>query len=158
MDSRRRNVLLLQLPIPPAGPEPVQHNVPLAAAYLKLFARRRGLEAAGYQIDLLAPAVANTLGDQGLVKEILSRGPWMVGFTCYVWNVERSLWIAERLKQAQPGLRIVIGGPEVTPDNDWVLRHPAVDFAVVGEGEQTFADLLEALGRETGTVLLCRKP
>ena len=72
-------------------------------------------------------------------------GPWLVGFTCYVWNVERALWIAERLKQARPELWIVLGGPEVTPDNDWVLRHPAVDYAVIGEGEQTFAELLEAL-------------
>ena len=38
-------ILLVQLPIPPAGHEPVRGNVPLAAGYLKLLARRRGLEA-----------------------------------------------------------------------------------------------------------------
>jgi radical SAM superfamily enzyme YgiQ (UPF0313 family) len=144
----RRTVLLLQLPIPPPGPQAVEHNVPLAAGYLKLFARNRGLEKAGYQIDLLPPPLANTLGDRGLVEEILSRQPWMVGFTCYVWNVERSLWIAERLKQQRPELRIVLGGPEITADNHRVLGHPAVDYAVLGEGEQTFAELLEALLRE----------
>ena len=78
---------------------------------------------------------------------MLARDPWMVGLTCYVWNVERSLWIAQRLKAARPDLKIVLGGPEITADNGWVLAHPAVDFAVIGEGEQTFAELLDALGR-----------
>ena len=36
--------LLVQLPIPPPGPQPIQGNVPLAAAYLKLFAQRSGLQ------------------------------------------------------------------------------------------------------------------
>ncbi len=153
MTATRRLVLLVQLPIPPPGPQPIHANVPLAAGYLKLFARRRGLEEAGFRIEILPPVLANTWGDQGLVEEILSRGPWMVGFTCYVWNVERTLWIADRLKRQQPDVRIVLGGPEITADNAWVLDHLAVDYAAIGEGEQTFADLLEALGSERRTGL-----
>jgi len=42
--SSRRDVLLVQLPIPPLGPAPIRGNVPLAAAYLTLFARRQGLD------------------------------------------------------------------------------------------------------------------
>jgi tRNA A37 methylthiotransferase MiaB len=144
MDSSRHPVLLLQLPIPPPGPQPIHGNVPLAAAYLKLFAQRQGLGDA-YAIDILPPPLVNALGDQGLVDAILCRQPWMVGFTCYIWNVERTLWIAERLKEARPELKIVVGGPEITADNDWVLKRPAIDYAVIGEGEQTFAELLEAL-------------
>ncbi len=144
MPSGRRRVLLVQLPIPPLGSQPVRGNVPLAAGYLKLYARKRGLEA-DYDIDILPPPLANSLSDCDLVEAILARGPWLAGFTCYLWNIERTLWIAERLKERRPDLRIVVGGPEVTPDNVWVLDHPAVDFAVIGEGEQTFAELLEAL-------------
>ncbi len=124
--------------------QPVRGNVPLAAGYLKLFALRRGLGDV-FALDILPPPLANALGDQGLVEEILSRRPWLVGFTCYVWNVERTLWIAQRLKQTRPEIRIVLGGPETTHDNAWVLAHPAVDHAVIGEGEQTFAELLDAL-------------
>ena len=36
---RRTVAQLVQLPIPPLGPAPIRGNVPLAAAYLKLFAR-----------------------------------------------------------------------------------------------------------------------
>jgi radical SAM superfamily enzyme YgiQ (UPF0313 family) len=140
----RRSVILVQLPIPPVGPQPIRGNVPLAAGYLKLFARQRGLEST-FDIELFPPRDANTLGDQGLVEAILQRDPWMVGFTCYLWNIERTLWIAQRIKQRRPEIRILIGGPEVTLDNAWVLADPAIDYAIIGEGEQTFADLLSAL-------------
>ena len=36
----------------------------------------------------------------------------------------------------------MVGGPEVSRDNDWVLSHPAVDMAVMGEGEPQFGDAL----------------
>jgi radical SAM superfamily enzyme YgiQ (UPF0313 family) len=141
LGSTVRKILLVQLPIPPLGPAPIRGNVPLAAAYLKLFAGQKGL-LSFYDIELFPPPLANTLGDQALARAILDRSPWMVGFTCYVWNIERTLALAAALKKEQPLIRIVLGGPEITPDNAWVLDHPAYDFAVIGEGEQTFAQLL----------------
>jgi radical SAM superfamily enzyme YgiQ (UPF0313 family) len=140
----RRKVLLVQLPIPPLGPEPVRGNVPLAAAYLKLYAEARGL-GPYYDIDLFPPHQANTLGDQALAVALAGRQPWMVGFTCYVWNIERTLWVAREVKRRRPGVRVVLGGPEITRDNEWVLQSPDYDFAVIGEGEQTFARLLLGL-------------
>src|SRR2546427_12988634 len=89
----RRTVLLVQLPIPPLGPAPIRGNVPLAAAYLKLFAESRGL-GHDYDLQILPPVEANTLGDHTLAAAIVRREPWLVGFTCYLWNIERVLWIA----------------------------------------------------------------
>jgi radical SAM superfamily enzyme YgiQ (UPF0313 family) len=142
--STPRTVLLVQLPIPPLGPAPIRGNVPLAAAYLKLFAERRGLSPF-YAIDIFPAGQANTLGDQALVAALADREPWLVGFTCYLWNIERTLWVARELKRRRPHVRIVLGGPEVTGDNAWVLDSPDYDFAVIGEGEQTFAQLLLGL-------------
>ena len=136
-------VLLTQLPIPPPGPMPVEGNVPLAAAYLKLFARRQGLEQF-YRIELQPTSEANALGDRGLVEAIVARRPWMVGFSCYVWNVERTLWVARQLKSRRPDLLVVVGGPEITRDNAWIFQQAAIDYAVVGEGEAAFAQLLAA--------------
>src|SRR4029077_21210438 len=140
----RRTILLVQLPIPPLSPAPVRGNVPLAAAYLKLFAELQGL-GKFYNIEIFPTGQANALGDHALVDAIAGRDPWLVGFTCYLWNIERTVWIAHELKRRRPDLRIVLGGPEVTADNAWVLNTPDYDFAVVGEGEQTFAQLLLAL-------------
>jgi radical SAM superfamily enzyme YgiQ (UPF0313 family) len=139
-----RKVVLAQLPIPPPGPVAVRGNVPLAAGYLKLLARNRGLESR-YDLEIFSPRQANYLSDQGLVEAILDHRPWMVGFTCYLWNIERTLWVAEELKRRDPALRIMLGGPEITADNAWVLEHSAVDYAAIGEGEQTFCELLHEL-------------
>jgi radical SAM superfamily enzyme YgiQ (UPF0313 family) len=139
-----RTVLLVQLPIPPLAPHPIRGNVPLAAAYLKLYAERKGL-GDSYRIEVFPARQANRHGDRALVAAILSHDPWLVGFTCYLWNIERTVWIARELKRRRPGIRIVLGGPEVTADNAWVLETPDYDFAVIGEGEQTFAQLLLAL-------------
>jgi len=145
----RGRILFVQLPIPPVGPQPIRGNVPLAAGYLNLYARRRGLER-DFDFAILPPTVANTASDLGLVEAILAEAPSVVGFSCYLWNIDRTLWIAERLKARQPDLLIVLGGPEISGDNAWVLNHPAVDVAVIGEGEQTFADLLVQL-RDDGS-------
>ncbi len=139
----------MQLPIPPLGPGPIRGNVPLAAAYLKLWAEGKGL-GSFYDIQLLSAAEANALGDRALAAALAEREPWLVGFTCYVWNIERTLWIARELKRLRPQVRIVLGGPEITADNSWVLATDAYDFAVIGEGEQTFAQLLLALLEDEG--------
>ncbi|WP_043097992.1 B12-binding domain-containing radical SAM protein [Kallotenue papyrolyticum] len=130
-------VLLLQLPVPnnPAL------NVPLAAGYLKAYAAAQGL-LEHVEIEILPRALADHAGDALLVEAIVARQPQVLGLSLYTWNSERSLALAERVKQRLPTLRVVVGGPEVQRDNAWVLRHPAVDVAVLGEGEQTFADLL----------------
>jgi radical SAM superfamily enzyme YgiQ (UPF0313 family) len=137
----RRRVVFVQLPIPPLGPAPIRGNVPLAGAYLKLYAERHGV-GADFDIELLPAALANALGDLALVDELAAREPWLVGFTCYLWNVERTLWVAGELKRRCPRVKVLLGGPEITADNAWVLGSDAYDFAAVGEGEQTFAALL----------------
>ena len=116
----------------------------MAAGYLKMYARNRGLEEL-FDIEIFPPHLANTLSDHGLVEALRAREPWMVGFTCYLWNINRSLWVAEHLKAINPGLLTIFGGPEITADNGWVLQSTALDFASIGEGEQTFSELLNAL-------------
>lgn len=135
--SRPLRVVLLQLPVPnnPAL------NVPLAAGYLKAYAAAQGL-LEHVAIEILPRALTDYAGDALLVEAIVARQPQVLGLSLYTWNSERSLALAERVKQRLPALRVVVGGPEVQRDNAWVLWHPAVDVAVLGEGEQTFAELL----------------
>ncbi len=75
----------------------------------------------------------------------MDRSPGIVGFSCYLWNIDRTLWIAAQVKRHCPDIVIVLGGPEITNDNAWVLESGVVDYAVVGEGEQTFSELLDSM-------------
>jgi radical SAM superfamily enzyme YgiQ (UPF0313 family) len=141
MPNKIRRILLVQLPVPPPGPQISDGNLPVGAAFLKLFARRQGLDR-NYEIEIFQPRLVNMLGDQALLQAVLQRDPDLVGFTCYVWNVERSLWLAEQIKHARPEVKILLGGPEITADNHWVLENAVVDHAVFGEGEAAFGELL----------------
>lgn len=135
-------ILLMQLPVP----NNPQTNVPLALGYLKAYAHAQGLLDHA-EIEILPRALADHAGDALLVREIVARRPDVVGASLYTWNSERTLGILERVKQHLPQVRVLAGGPDVQRDNTWVLEHPAVDVAVVGEGEQTFADLLRCWTR-----------
>jgi hypothetical protein len=94
---------------------------------------------------VLDPAITDILADEGLVARILEQQPDVVAMTLYVWNSQRSLFLASNLKRRSPGLLVLVGGPEVTPDNQWVLEHPAVDAGVFGEGESRIASMLELM-------------
>jgi len=68
-----------------------------------------------------------------------------VGFSTYVWNIRHSLKIARRLKELEPEVLTIFGGPQV-PDRaeEFLRENPFVDLAVHGEGERVFLQILEA--------------
>jgi Fe-S oxidoreductase len=133
----RLPVLLVQLPVP-GNPTT---NVPLAAGYLKAYAYAQGL-LEGADLTILSRELVDSAGDAQLVEAIVAQRPSLLGLSLYTWNSERTLTIAQQVKARLPDLQVIVGGPEVQTDNSWLLAHPAVDVAVIGEGEQTFADLL----------------
>lgn len=121
-------VLLVQLPLNGTAAFEPTGNTPLAAGMLAA--------AAGLPPEaLLDGTEADTLGDRALVDAIVRRKPGIVGFTLYSWNVERSIYIASRLRRALPDAKLLAGGPEVQPDNAWLLAGNAFDLLVAGEGE-----------------------
>jgi radical SAM superfamily enzyme YgiQ (UPF0313 family) len=53
--------------------------------------------------------------------------------------------LAYRAKQLNPKIKVVIGGGHATLEPEEVISAEPVDFAVVGEGEYTFLELVQAL-------------
>ncbi len=129
-------VVLLQLPVPQTNFGRQTGNTPLAAAWLKASLPA----AAAAQVRILPESIVSYLGDAALLDLILAETPDIVGFTVYCWNLDRSLHVAQQLKQ-RSAARIVFGGPEITPDNPRLLGAP-VDFRVYGEGEIVFERLI----------------
>ena len=65
------------------------------------------------------------------------------GFTSYVWNFDKILVIAEKLKEANPRSVIVLGGPEASGLAEQILKkYEFVDFVFNGEGEHAFKSFL----------------
>ncbi|WP_442601678.1 B12-binding domain-containing radical SAM protein [Paenibacillus sp. KN14-4R] len=81
-----------------------------------------------------------------IVSELFQKQPTVLGFSCYIWNIEETIKVIQTIKKIMPELTIVLGGPEVSYDTEyWMNRIPEVDFIVMGEGEETLHHLLQEL-------------
>lgn len=70
--------------------------------------------------------------------------PFIVGFSCYVWNYEYNKIFAKAIKEKYPRCVIVFGGHQVNADSD-VCDLEYVDYVLLGEGEESFRLLLLSL-------------
>lgn len=71
--------------------------------------------------------------------------PSVVGFSCFVWNWNYNVKLAEAIKQKWPDCLVVFGGwqqPTADRNENFFKRYPFVDIAVHGEGEITFSEIL----------------
>jgi hypothetical protein len=138
-----KEILFVQLPPPRFSFEEPPVNIPLAAGFLASALGSCG--SGSWSPGILGTETADVFADEGLALQIAELRPAALGLTLYLWNVQRSLFLAANVKRLSPGTLVVIGGPEVTRDNEWVLSHPAVDGGVFGEGESRIAAILDAL-------------
>ena len=79
-----------------------------------------------------------------IVSEIYQSNPAILGFSCYIWNIEETLKVVEMYKTISPETIIVLGGPEVSYDTDyWLKTHSSIDYIIIGEGEESFRQFLQ---------------
>ena len=71
----------------------------------------------------------------------------VMGFSVYTWNAAEFLDLMREVKALCPDILIVAGGPHVQKARDYLFSE-AVDIIVLGEGEATFTDFLDAGSRE----------
>ncbi|WP_458414130.1 B12-binding domain-containing radical SAM protein [Schinkia sp. CFF1] len=113
----------------------------LALRYLKAYAEPE------YQVQLAEYTINDPV--MNIVSDLYRKAPDVLGFSCYIWNIEETIKVITMLKKIKPELTIILGGPEVTYDtSEWLERVKEVDFIVVGEGEGTFKALLTEIASE----------
>ncbi len=132
--------LFLSLPVPTIVPARETGNIPLGIASLALFAKRARTKKIP---ALFLQDAANRFGDKAIIDALLRQHPSIIGFSCSVWNIERSLFIAGQIKKSAPNIQIWLGGPEIAPDSPFVADPSSpFDVAVPGEGEIIVEHLL----------------
>lgn len=81
---------------------------------------------------------------ENILADVYKRRADVVAFSCYIWNIEMIGHVVTELHKLCPNLPIWLGGPEVSYEPEQVLeRFPFLAGIMVGEGEQTFAELLK---------------
>lgn len=72
------------------------------------------------------------------------KNPSIVGFSCYMWNWKKHIFLSEKIKKKYPKTLIVMGGPEIPERSaDFFVNYPFVDVLVHSEGEVSFSELLK---------------
>lgn len=81
-----------------------------------------------------------------ILKEIYKIQPDVIGFSCYIWNIQMIHQITKLLKKVMPHITIILGGPEVSFSAEEIMEHnDAIDIIVMGEGEETFKTLIKSI-------------
>ncbi|TLS36590.1 B12-binding domain-containing radical SAM protein [Pseudalkalibacillus caeni] len=112
----------------------------LALRYLKAYA------APDFDVEMAEYTINDPV--MNIVTDLYSKKPDVIGFSCYIWNIEETIPVMSMLKKINPDLKIIVGGPEVTYDvYHWLDRIPEIDFIAMGEGEATFKELLSEIER-----------
>ncbi len=134
------------------GSEPPAGNLPLGLMYIAAV-----LDRAGYKSEILDAFFADYSSQKNgeiinvgmpferIKLEISNRKPDIVGiagpFTCQIRN---SVTISDLVKQLNPNILTVVGGPHVTTvPREFLEESKSVDFAVTGEGEYAMLDIAE---------------
>ena len=110
----------------------------LAIRYLKAYAQPQ------YDVELAEFTIKDPIIN--IVTDLIKRKPDIIGFSCYIWNIEETIKVIDTIKKINPQIVIMVGGPEVSYDvHEWMSTVKGFDFIVVGEGEETFKSLLNEL-------------
>ena len=131
---------------------------PLGIGYLAAYTRKLGYEV--HVVDAVGEAVKSIRPwpyrkkrlIQGLsFEEVIERIPRdsdVIGISCmftHAWPMVRELMLL--VKKEFPKAKLIAGGEHITSMYDTVLRQTPVDLCVMGEGEMTLGEVLDAFQR-----------
>lgn len=80
---------------------------------------------------------------ENIIGSIYEEKPDLLGFSCYIWNIEIVKKVSREIHKILPRCMIWFGGPEVSYDAQAILTaNEWVDGVFIGEGEISFYEVL----------------
>ncbi|MFW5923543.1 MAG: B12-binding domain-containing radical SAM protein [Planctomycetota bacterium] len=137
-------VFLVQAPAARAGPVRRVARMANVMPPLGLLSIAAYLEESGYHTR-----VFDLNADPGSRDDLLEglRGgrPVFLGISAVTASFNGGVEIARLARSVLPEVKIIFGGPHVSALREKILQdYPVIDAVVVGEGEKTFGELLDA--------------
>ena len=84
-----------------------------------------------------------------ILMDIYGHQPDILCLSCYLWNIISVENLVREIPKILPGIRIWLGGPEVSYNAREMLdKYPEITGIIRGEGEETFADLMDIYHRQ----------
>ena len=125
-----------------APPYPLEEmpSPPLGVTYVAA-----AFEAAGAEVKIFDYIVC-AYTKENLEKQLEAFQPDVVGATCVTMNFYKAQQILHDVKNYNPEIITMMGGPHVSfTAIDTLKQYPEIDLIVVGEGEDTIAELTPVL-------------
>jgi radical SAM superfamily enzyme YgiQ (UPF0313 family) len=97
-----------------------------------------------FPVDLKEFNIKNNVEE--IYSFIISNNYNVIGISCYIWNIELIKMLLNKLKGKD--IIIILGGPEVSYNDEYYLSNDLADFIIKNEGEETFNLLLHYLNHE----------
>ena len=89
------------------------------------------LEENGYKARVKEYTINNRVED--ILDDIYMEKPVVIGFSCYIWNIEYIEKLVASLGKLLPTCKIFLGGPEVSYNTDYYLdKYSNVSGVMVG--------------------------
>jgi radical SAM superfamily enzyme YgiQ (UPF0313 family) len=102
------------------------------------------LKRAGHQVKILDLRISNS-PDEELSSVMKSFNPQVVGIGVMTIECKYGFIDAAKVKELNPGVTIIFGGPHCSHEPRFILNDPNVDLMVSGEGDLTITELIDAL-------------
>ncbi len=80
-----------------------------------------------------------------IAEMLLAREPKIIGFGVYIWNVAQTTEVITAIKRISPGIKILLGGPEVSYETEGQPIVQLADHVITGEADLKFAEVCRAL-------------
>lgn len=116
---------------------------PLALYYLRAVLLNNSSLQDRMRIEILEFDTKQKTED--IYLKIVEHQPDILGFSCFVWGIQKILAVTQVVKESHPKTTVVLGGPEVSPvANSVIEKNGQIDIVVRDEGEFTFLELVKS--------------
>lgn len=97
------------------------------------------------RVQWQVPDIICTENAQLQLESLLRDPPDVLALSVFIWNEHTQHWLAREFKRHHPGCLVVMGGPQLTAHKrrDFFDRYPHVDWAVYGDGERPFQQIVD---------------
>lgn len=118
-------------------------QIPLGVYYLASYLRQNGYDVSATDAEALK------LTDEDILHEIGKVLPDFVGISSTTVSFHRALWVANKIKNNFPDIKIILGGPHISSNINHAMGYDVFDYGVIGEGEITCLELLNAISNRS---------
>lgn len=93
----------------------------------------------------LIEARTRGLSHDEVIERVEKEEPQFVGITAITARINSALYLAKKVKEIDPDIKVILGGPHIHFEHKTIISNDSVDFCVRGEGELTVLELIDCL-------------